>query len=300
MRSETQRHVTYRGRFAPTPSGPLHLGSLVTALGSYCRARSLNGRWLLRIDDLDRPRVVPGAEDTILRQLEAHGLTWDEVPRRQSEHVAAYEDALSRLAQSGALYACTCTRATLRRVASAVSADEPVYAGTCRHAGHPFEEGALRLRVGEGSLELDDGGPAPLRCALATDLGDFVVRRRDGQIGYQLACTVDEAAQRITEVVRGADLVTSSLRQVHLMHRLGLPVPAYRHLPVLVDAQGRKLSKQNHAPPVNPADAPENLRRALACLGQAPVEKADPPAMLRQAVADWDPDRIPSAREIRT
>jgi glutamyl-Q tRNA(Asp) synthetase len=292
--------MAYRGRFAPTPSGPLHLGSLVTALGSYCRARSLNGRWLLRIDDLDRPRVVAGAEDAILRQLEAHGLTWDEAPRRQSEHVAAYEEALARLAQSGALYACTCTRATLRRVATAVGDDEPVYPGTCRHAGHAFADGALRIAVGDGTLELDDGGPAPLRCDLARDLGDFVVKRRDGQIGYQLACVVDEAEQGITEVVRGADLVTSSLRQVHLMHRLGLAVPAYRHLPVLVDAQGRKLSKQNHATPVDPAHAPENLRRALACLGQKPVERAAPSAMLRQAVANWDADRIPASREIRT
>jgi glutamyl-Q tRNA(Asp) synthetase len=194
----------YRGRFAPTPSGPLHLGSLLTALASYLRARSAGGLWLLRIDDLDAERSRPEWIDTILRQLQAHRLHWDEPPRLQSRHAAEYLPALQQLQQAGLLYACACTRAQLARD-SLPGPDGAVYAGRCRDQAVLSPRPAWRLRAGGCELRMDDIWQGELRRELAKDIGDFVVRRADGQTGYQLACVVDEAAQGITEVVRGAD-----------------------------------------------------------------------------------------------
>lgn len=282
----------YRGRFAPTPSGPLHLGSLVTALASFLQARSRGGAWLLRIDDLDRPRCAPGAADQILRQLEAHGLTWDEAPRFQSQHEPEYRAALARLeARPGRTYRCRCTRAELA-AQSPVRVDGPVYGGACRDQA--FASGALRIRVDHDTACLDDAWQGRLCRELATEVGDFTIQRADGQISYQLACAVDEAAQGITEVARGADLVGSTFRQMFLQRVLGLPQPAYRHLPVLVDAQGRKLSKQNHAAPVELREAPAQLRAALRFLRQPAPQTGDSvEEILAFAVQHWQPDRIP-------
>lgn len=277
----------YAGRFAPTPSGALHLGSLVTALGSWLDARARGGRWSLRIDDLDRPRVRPGAEDEIVRQLEAHGLDWDGPIRRQSEHVADYEAALDQLRAGGRVYACRCTRAELARLPSSGDPNEETeaaYPGTCRDAGWSDVDASLRVRL--DTADQDDVG------------GDFVVRRRDGQIGYQLACAVDEHAMAITDVVRGADLVQSGRRQRWLLQQLGLPIPRYRHLPLVLAPDGRKLSKRNESRPLRADEARANLGLALALLGQEePPAKdaADVQALLRAAVARWVPDRIPSA-----
>lgn len=286
----------YRGRFAPTPSGPLHLGSLLTALASWLQARSAGGAWLLRIDDLDAERSHAGHADTILRQLEAHGLLWDEVPRLQSEHVAEYEEACQQLQRAATLYPCGCTRARLAQD-SLEGIDGPVYAGTCR--GHPPQaaRAAWRLRVGSGGLELRDAWQGRLCRDLQRDIGDFIIRRADGQIGYQLACVVDEAAQKITEVVRGADLIGSSFRQLYLQRLLGLATPAYRHLPVLVGTDGRKLSKQNHAQPIDAAHAGNNLHYCLMLLGQAPpsmLRGAAPTEILRWAQQNWDARRLPA------
>lgn len=279
------------GRFAPTPSGPLHLGSLLTALGSWLSARAAGGRWLLRIDDLDRPRVQPGAESTILRQLEAHGLCWDGAIWRQSEHLDDYAAALEQLRAQGRLYACTCTRAQLQQAADG---EEAVYPGTCRDARHEQVGAALRFAVSSGELVVDDAGRGRLARRLERDVGDFVVLRRDGQFAYQLACAVDEAAQGISEVVRGADLIGSTFRQVHLMQALGLPVPRYRHLPLVVDTDKRKLSKQNEAAPLDPARAAQNLRVALRLLGQPEcTAESDPGSILQAAVRAWAPARIP-------
>jgi len=285
----------YRGRFAPTSSGPLHLGSLLTALASWLQARSAGGSWLLRIDDLDRERCRAGHADTILRQLEAHGLLWDEPPRVQSRHVAAYEAAFERLHDLGLLYPCACTRAQLAQDSPA-GIDGPVYAGTCRDRGVVSERPSWRLRAGSGELRLRDPWQGELRRDLATDIGDFVLRRADGQIGYQLACVVDEAAQGISEVVRGADLIGSSFRQIRLQALLGLPAPGYRHLPVLAGPDGRKLSKQNHARPLDAAHAADNLRYCLELLGQAPPAGLGGTAasdVLRWGLAHWNAAAVP-------
>lgn len=275
----------YAGRFAPTPSGSLHLGSLVTALGSWLDARAAGGRWALRIDDLDAPRVKPGAETEILRQLEAHGLVWDGPIRRQREHVAEYEAALEALRESGCLYACRCTRAQLARHAADAEPHEDgeaPYPGTCRAAGWPDAGSALRVRIDVASP--DDVG------------GDFVVRRRDGQIGYQLACAVDEHAMGITDVVRGRDLVQSGCRQRWLLRRLGFALPRYRDLPVILAPTGRKLSKSTEAAPLRIDRAAPNLRLALRLLQQDDVDPGvgdDVEDLLRAAVARWAPERIP-------
>lgn len=291
-------NLPYRGRFAPTPSGPLHLGSLLTALASYLQARRRGGAWLLRIDDLDRARCPAGMTDQILRQLGAHALQWDEAPRRQSEHLDAYRDALETLRRQGLLYACTCTRAALK-TSSPPGPDGPVYPGTCRAAG--AARGSLRARVPAGRLCFDDAWQGRQCCDLRSEIGDFVARRADGVPSYQLACAVDEHAQRITEVVRGADLLGSTFQQRWLMLQLGIAPPTCRHLPVLVDAQGRKLSKQNRAAPVTGADASLNLVRCLRALGQevAPgLERAAPAEVLARAVAQWDAARVPCGAQL--
>jgi glutamyl-Q tRNA(Asp) synthetase len=298
--SNTTRSGPYRGRFAPTPSGPLHLGSLVAALGGFLQARTARGTWLLRIDDLDAGRSRPEFADQIQRQLEAHGLLWDETPRWQSQHVESYEAAFQRLEQRGLLYPCSCTRAVLARESRA-GPDAPVYAGRCRRALAGHGRVAWRLRVADARLELQDPWQGQLSRALAADIGDFIVRRADGAIAYQLACVVDEHAQAITEVVRGSDLIGSSFRQLHLHGVLGLRPPAYCHLPVLVDDSGRKLSKQNHAPPLHDGSAAGNLVQALRALGQSPPAElvhAHARTVLDWAVQHWRPDQIAHAREL--
>ena len=294
-------NMTYIGRFAPTPSGPLHLGSLVAALGSYLAARAAKGRWLLRIDDLDQPRVVGGSEARILRQLEAHALFWDSPVRRQSEHVSEYEAALERLRQKGMIYACVCTRAQLARHVER-EGDEAVYPGTCRNADLPDHNAMLRVRVGNVSaghaqapLELLD--TASQEQAPRQRMSDFIVRRRDGQIAYQLACAVDEAAQGITEVVRGADLIASTFRQACLMRMLDLAIPRYRHLPLVVGADGRKFSKQNYAQALDEAAAVSNLISALKILGQPLPEGASTMSaseLVDVATHAWRPENADS------
>jgi len=288
---------SYRGRFAPTPSGPLHLGSLVTALASYLQAKAQGGVWLLRIDDLDTPRNAPGAEEQILRQLEGHGLHWDEAIRRESQHIEEYQAALRALERSGRVYRCSCTRATLEAT-SLPGTDGPVYPGTCRSGTKAQRNTSLRLRVDDDDFSFEDGWQGLQQRHLLQDVGDFVLRRADGVIGYQLACAVDEAAQGITEVVRGADLIGSTIRQLLVMQGLRIEPPMYRHLPVLVDAAGRKLSKQNHAAPVQIEQASVNLVAALRCLNQeAPPEISglSPAPLLEWAIGNWSPSRVGSS-----
>lgn len=270
----------------------------MTALASYLQARSHGGRWLLRIDDLDAPRCPPGMAARILRQLEAHALDWDEAPRYQSAHVEHYRTALAALRSQGRLYACTCSRADLR-AHSLPGPDGLVYDGACRDRKR--ERGSLRLRVGSGPLCFDDHWQGRQCRDLATEVGDVVLRRADGQIAYQLACVVDERAQAITEVVRGVDLLGSTFQQRCVQDALGLTPPAYRHLPVLLDARGRKLSKQNHAPAIVEGMASANLHAALMLLGQAPppgAQELAPAAILRWATLEWDAAKVPRSAQI--
>lgn len=289
------KRTAYRGRFAPTPSGPLHLGSLVTALASYLAARHAGGVWLLRIDDIDGPRCRPEHADTILRQLELHGLHWDESVRYQSRHEQDYLAAFEQLQTQGLCYRCTCTRARLAEISSA-GIDGPVYPGVCRDAAHLQADAAWRLRLQDGRIGLDDQCHGRIERDLANEIGDFVIRRADGRYGYQLASVVDEQQQGITELVRGADLIGSSLRQKYLMQHFGNSVPNFLHIPVLLDSNGHKLSKQNHATPINAASAAQNLIRGLNLLGQAPFAadwhgRVD--EILARSVRDWNPALIP-------
>lgn len=289
----------YVGRFAPTPSGPLHAGSLVAALGSYLDARAHGGQWLLRIDDLDATRIVPAAESTIYRQLEAHGLLWDGTPYRQSEHIETYEAALEALTGQGLIYGCRCTRAELKEHASADG--EVVYPGTCRNAMHSGTDCALRFQVSRAGLTLEDDIQGKLHCLPEQALGDFVVRRKDGLVAYQLACAVDEAAMDITDVLRGVDLLASTFRQRLLMQALALNSPQYAHLPLMRDAEGRKLSKQNHAIALDLDTASTNLVLALRALGQPAVaggERMPVAELLHHAVAAWRREAVPRDRNV--
>jgi len=291
--------TSYRGRFAPSPTGPLHFGSLVAAVGSYLQARSQGGQWFVRIEDLDPPREVPGAADDILRTLEAFGMEWDGEVMYQSRRQTAYDAALEKLRQSGALYACACTR---REIAdSSVNGIEgPVYPGTCRAGLQPGRNArAWRVRVDGAVVEFDDLLQGRQHSALATDIGDFVVKRADGLFAYQLAVVVDDAEQDITEVVRGADLLHSTARQIHLQRLLGLPTPRYLHLPVVLNEQGEKLSKQTFAAPVDRTNPLPALHQALTLLGQTPPDRAIGLAdCWHWAIQNWSLETLPPAQNV--
>ena len=290
-----------RGRFAPSPTGPLHLGSLVAAVGSWLFARSAGGEWIVRMEDLDGPRVVPGAAEEILRALERYGLAWDGGVAVQSRRTALYEEALARLRERGLAYDCGCTRAEVARAAGAPDASDPaeaaVYAGTCR-GGLPTGRGAraVRFRVPEGSIAFDDRIRGRIEEDVARAVGDFVVRRADDPFAYQLAVVVDDGAQGVTEVVRGGDLLSSTARQVALQRALGLPEPSYAHLPLVLGPDGKKLGKRDGALPLETLDdrrVAETLALALRLLGQK-VAGETPAEMLAGAAASFDASRIPT------
>ena len=251
----------YRGRFAPSPTGPLHFGSLVTAVASYLDARVNAGVWLVRMEDVDQPRTVPGAAEDILRTLQHFGFTWDEPVLWQSRRATAYEAALKKLSEAGVAYPCSCSRAEAGEV----------YPGTCRRGPrYPDRPFSWRVRA-------DTADPA----------GDFVVRRSDGLFAYQLAVVVDDAAQSITHVVRGADLGDSTPRQMHLFRALGLDAPLYSHVPLATNERGEKLSKQTRAQALNVLDPMPELRAALRFLNQPLPAGATPRELLATAAKDW-------------
>ncbi|HJW04237.1 MAG TPA: tRNA glutamyl-Q(34) synthetase GluQRS [Azospira sp.] len=293
----------YRGRFAPSPSGPLHFGSLVAAVGSFLEAHRHQGQWLVRMEDVDQPRTVPGAADAILRTLEAYGFSWEGSVLYQSQRLEAYADALARLKASGDAYPCGCSRKEISDSGSGHSIDgAPLYPGTCRDGLPPGRQPrAWRLRVPEREVAFVDLVQGAVCQNLAREVGDFVLLRADGQYAYQLAVVVDDAAQGVTQVVRGADLLDSTARQIWLQECLGFPPVTYAHLPVATNARGEKLSKQTRAPALDDARPVPALWEALAFLGQRP------PAELRQgdlaelwawAKEHWDLGNVPRQRGI--
>jgi glutamyl-Q tRNA(Asp) synthetase len=278
--------VTYRGRFAPSPTGPLHFGSLVAAVASWVDARAARGEWLVRIEDVDSARTVPGAADQILRALEGFGLAWDGEVEWQSRRTALYEGALERLRAAGHVYRCRCTR---REIADSglIGLEGAIYPGTCRHLALPPGPGlADRMIASQRPVTFLDRAMGTVSQDVAKDIGDFVVKRRDGLHAYQLAVVVDDADQRVTDVVRGADLLWSTPRQILLQRALGHPQPRYLHFPVVTDAAGDKLSKQTGAEAVDPSRAVEGLRAALAFLGRAVPEGGTPQEILAQAARE--------------
>jgi glutamyl-Q tRNA(Asp) synthetase len=286
--------VSYRGRFAPSPTGPLHFGSLVAAAASWLDARAQGGEWLVRIEDVDETRTVPGAGEAILRQLRALGFEPDGEIAWQSRRKPLYEAALDRLREGSHVYRCRCSR---KEVADSALAgiEGPVYPGTCRALGlGPAVPGADRLRVDPAHVAFIDRVQGPIAQDVDRDVGDFVLKRRDGLHAYQLAVVVDDAAQGITDVVRGADLLSSTPRQIVLQRLLGYPTPRYLHFPVATNARGEKLSKQTLAPSVEGGDGAALLDDVLGFLGQERVGSRDPREVLRRALARWDPGRIPA------
>jgi glutamyl-Q tRNA(Asp) synthetase len=280
-----------RGRFAPSPTGPLHFGSLVAALASWLDARSQGGEWLVRIEDVDTPRTVPGAADEILRALEAFGLHWDGEVVAQSRRTARYTEALERLRSMGLVYCCRCSRkevadSGLRGIEGAI------YPGTCRDL---VLEGpgsvAHRMRANSPAIEFEDRVQGRVSQDISRAIGDFVLKRRDALHGYQLAVVVDDAEQQVTDVVRGADLLQSTPRQILLQRSLGFATPRYLHFPVATDSRGVKLSKQTLASPVS-ADRAGALLAALEFLSQPAPTSRLPHEILAEAVRGWDPARI--------
>lgn len=285
----------YRGRFAPSPTGPLHFGSLVAAVASWLDARANGGEWLVRIEDVDTTRTVPGAADEILRALEGFGLEWDGEVVWQSARTALYAAALERLRAGGVVYRCRCSR---KEVADSGIAgiEGAIYPGTCRAlALDATHAGAMRLDVGAAPIEFDDRVQGRIRQDVARDIGDFVLARRDGLHAYQLAVVVDDADQCITDVVRGADLLQSTPRQIVLQRLLGYATPRYLHVPVAANARGEKLSKQTLAPAMRPGDGAA-LLAALDFLSQPRPASREPREILAAAVTLWDAARI--AREL--
>jgi glutamyl-Q tRNA(Asp) synthetase len=280
--------MSYRGRFAPSPTGYLHFGSLVAAVGSWLCARHAGGEWLLRMEDIDPPREVAGSAASILAALPAFGLLADAPALFQSRRVAAYDAAFERLRAAGQVFPCWCSRSDLAG-AGGIHRD-----GHCVASPHPGQAPAWRLRVPDVTIAFDDALQGPQRQNLRDEVGDFVIRRVEGFYSYQLACVVDDACQGITEVVRGQDLLDSTARQIWLQRCLGLPAPKYRHLPLVLDGEGHKLSKSGQAFPIDPADPLPALRRALAFLrAPAPPAAADAHQLLAQALANFDPADLP-------
>ncbi|MCF6782368.1 tRNA glutamyl-Q(34) synthetase GluQRS [Stutzerimonas stutzeri] len=289
MSSSPSINTAYTGRFAPTPSGYLHFGSLVAALASYLDARAVGGRWLLRMEDLDPPREMPGAEAAIVESLRNYGFEWDGEMQRQSDRHDAYEQVIERLLREGLAYPCQCSRKQLE--------DWPgAYPGFCRDANQPLQNAAIRLRVPELEYRFTDRVQGEYGQHLGRDVGDFVIRRRDGLFAYQLAVVLDDAWQGVTDVVRGADLLDSTPRQLYLQELLGLPQPRYLHVPLIIQPDGHKLGKSYRSPPLRPDEAVPLLLRALRTLGQPTVPElkdALPGELLAWAIPRWNAERIP-------
>ena len=289
----------YIGRFAPSPTGLLHIGSLLTAVASYADARAHQGKWLVRIEDLDPPREMPGAAADILRTLEAFGFEWDGEVAYQSRRYDLYQDTLDRLKAAGLVYPCYCSRKDWQAAATQ-GADGFVYNGRCRNPQQrPDTQNkmpAWRIQVPDRVIGFSDGIVGQYAQNLAHDIGDFVLLRADGYWAYQLAVVADDADQGITHIVRGQDLLVSTPRQIYLQQCLGVPTPAYAHLPLLTNNQGQKWSKQTLAPALDLNQKEQLLRQVLTYLNlpDAPTVNR-PQELLDWAVAHWQMDKIPKS-----
>ncbi|HVL00958.1 MAG TPA: tRNA glutamyl-Q(34) synthetase GluQRS, partial [Dongiaceae bacterium] len=282
---------SYIGRFAPSPTGPLHLGSLLTALASFLDARANNGIWRVRMEDLDPPREMAGAADDILRTLEQHGLLWDGEVLYQSQRHSLYEDAVQQLLQKNQAFYCTCSRKQLQDLGA------NAYPGTCRGQSlMPIQEHAVRVQVEDRFITFDDALQGACQFNLQHDGGDVIIKRKDGLYAYHLAVVIDDAAQNITHIVRGSDLLDSTPRHLHLQQLLNLPTPHYAHLPVIVNEQGQKLSKQTFAAPLPKTDPVPALFRCLQALGQQPpsaLRQTGHNELLRWSIDHWSLAKVP-------
>ena len=296
------KNTVYRGRFAPSPTGPLHFGSLVTAVGSYLDAKSQHGEWLVRIEDLDPPREVQGAARDILTVLEKFGMEWDGDVVYQSRRYDLYRAALSELKKRQLIYACGCSRKEIAD-SSIIGINGPIYPGTCRtianNSRKPAREkkkSALRVKTDQRLVAFNDRVQGYLSQHIGNDIGDFVLHRADGVFAYQLAVVVDDEEQNITHVVRGADLLDSTPRQMYLQQLLRYAAPVYLHLPIVTNEKGEKLSKQTFAAPVVQINVLSQLMAALKFLGQNPpreLQHCNLEAFWQWAVEHWHPENIP-------
>ncbi len=284
----------YRGRFAPSPSGPLHFGSLVAAVASYLDARAAQGVWLVRIDDIDSPRCKTNAAQNILNTLTLFGMHWDEPLVYQSERLARYAELLQQLVTAQRVYPCSCTRKALQS-SGEPGVDGPIYPGTCRKGmQNDVAQYAWRLRVAPETIGFNDAVQGVISQQLAKEVGDCIVRRADGIFAYQLAVVADDADQNITTVVRGKDLLLSTPRQIYLQRLLGFATPNYLHVPLVLDAAGRKLSKSDQAQPLDLDHPIATLNACLSFLGQAPISATTLDAFWPQAIANWSVPSIPA------
>ena len=300
----------YTGRFAPSPTGPLHFGSLIAAVASYCDAKANTGKWLLRIEDLDKPREMAGAADDILRTLQAFGFEWDDQIVYQSKRSEAYEHALQSLKNQSVIYPCSCSRKEIVDSSILIGIEGAIYPRTCytktgflKYSLAPSINAAYRAVVLDKTIGFMDAIQGKIVQNLARDIGDFIIKRADGLFAYQLAVVVDDAEQNITHIVRGADLLDSTPRQIYLQQLLGLTTPNYAHVPVAVNAQGEKLSKQTLAQPISVSAAAQQLFNALSFLGQNPPTQLQNSALneiWQWAIVDWQLASIPTEKTYST
>lgn len=283
----------YIGRFAPSPSGPLHFGSIIAALGSFLQARQHNGKWLVRIEDVDLPRTVSGADKIILNQLERLGLFWDEDVIYQSHRTQQYESAFEHLNKQNLLFPCICSRKE--------TANKP-YQGTCRNGiDEEKRHFSTRIKTEDRIISINDLLQGNFSQSIGQDVGDFVIKRSDGLFAYHLAVVVDDAEQKVSEVVRGFDLLDSTPRQIYLQKALGFLTPEYLHLPIAIDSDGNKISKQDHAPAIKHDDSLKTIFNALEFLGQKPPAEAletNTESLLQWAVKHWRISLVPKETKI--
>ncbi len=278
----------YVGRFAPSPTGPLHFGSLVAALASYLDARHQQGVWLLRIEDLDPPREQADAPQTIINQLHQLGFRWDQKTTYQSDHHPRYQSCLDQLNEQGHLFLCTCSRKSF----------DLVYPGKCRGVVETQDTHATRIQVSDEVITFNDLIQGPQSFDLASEVGDFILRRKDGLFAYQLAVVVDDHDQAVTHVIRGSDLLDSTPRQIYLAKCLGFKPPQFGHIPVMSDLAGQKLSKQAHAKPIDLSESASALKMGLTILNQPVIDATEPEQILAYAIHHWNRSRIPNQLSI--